>query len=233
MSSLNTKAGRLSYAAAKQDMLTLDDSIVSIAWSPGSATIQSFQGHGGGFKAKPHLRRLLINLTLGSSQDTIFNSSIGCVEYEMPSTDMSEAGLFLSGDERTIINKSYAKISQMYITNDEDIQEIYLGYRPLAASFVDTSDSNATNIMRIHIVNLNSSRGLIYQGSFRIKVHCVNVTLATRNYNLPYKISTAVVKATIDGNEGIIYLPISGNGGYTIVKTEILICNIRLEEVNG
>jgi len=233
ISSVNTKAGRLNYAAAKQDMLTLDNSIVSMVWSPGSALVQYFQGQGGRFEIKPEMRRLLINLTLGSSNDIIFNSTVGRIEYEMPSTDISDFGLFLSGDERAIINKSYTRMSQMYIANDEDSQVIHLGYRPLVTCFVDRSESNTTNVVRICLINLNSSKNLIFQGNFRIKVHCVNVTSETRNYNLPYQVSTAIVKASIDDDEGSVYLPTSSNVDSTLVKTQILICNIRLEEVNG
>ena len=233
IASVNTKAGQLNYAAAKQDMVTLDNSIVSMAWSPGSALVQYFQGHGGRFEVKPGLRRLLINLTLGSSSDIIFNSTIGRIEYEMPSADVSDSGLFLSGDERAIINKSYTRMSQMYIANDEDSQVIHLGYRPLATSFVDISENNTTNIVTICIINLNSSKNLTFQGNFRIKVHCVNVTSETRNYNLPYEVSTVIVEASIDDDEGRVYLPISSNVDSTLVKTEILICNIRLEEVNS
>jgi hypothetical protein len=233
MSSVNTKAGRLNYVSAKQDMLTLDDSIVSMAWSPGSALVQYFQGHGGKFETKPGLRCLLINLTIGSSSDIIFNSSVGRVEYELPSTDISESGLFLSGDERTVINKSYAKMSQMYITNDEGNQVIHLGYRPLAVSYVDRSEANTTNIVRIYLINLNSSKNLTFQGNFRIKIRSVNVTSETRNYSFPYELSRAIVKASIDGDEGRVYLPISSDANSTIVRVEILICSIRLEEVNS
>jgi len=232
MTSINTKTGRLNYAAAKQDMLTLDDQIISLTWSPGSAVVQSFQGHGEKFEVKPELRHLQINLTLGSTHDIVFNSSIGRVEYEMPSTDISEFELFLRGDGRSIINKSYTTMSQMFITNDENSKEIHLGYRPLAVSFIDRSETNLTNIIRIYVLNLNSSEDLTFQGSFRIRIHCVNVTIETRNYNLPNEVSTALAETSIDNDVDKVYLPISSNGESTIVKVEILICNIKLEEVN-
>jgi len=230
--SINTKSGRLNFEAAKQDMLMLENSIGSVLWSPSSSVILSFEGYGGKFETKPDVRRVLINFSYGSSYDIIFNATTGYIKYEMPLVDLNEAGYFFSGDKRTIVNQSFAKMAQLYMTNGEDKQEIHLGYRPLAISFVETSENNTVNVLRMFIVNLNSSESLVYQGSFHIKVRCVDVTVETRNYNFSQVGSSAVIKAFIDDDEGEVHLPVSSNGSFTLVRTEILICDIRVEEVN-
>jgi len=233
ITSVNTRAGRLNYEAAKQDMLMLENSISSVLWSPSSSRVHFFQGYGGKLEIKPDMRRLLINFTFGSSFDVIFNATNGYVKYEMPPVDLSEAGDFLRGDKRTIVNQSFALFSQMYITKSRESEEIYLGYRPMGVSFVDSSEDATVNVVRIFLVNLNSSESIVFQGSFYVKVRCVDVALETRNYNFSEVAPSVVVKASIDDEEGMVHLPVSSNGNFTLVRTEILVCSIRLEEVNA
>jgi len=231
VSSVNNRVGRLNYAATKQDMLMLENHINSIAWSPGSSVIQTFQGYGKEFETKPSLRHLVINVTLGSTSDVVFNSTIGYVRYEAPAADRGEVGEYLKGDDEQVINRSFSSMAQMYIRINGDDHEIYLGYRPLAVSFLDTSETDTVNVVRIFILNLNSSESLLFTGSFRLRIRCVNVTSETWNYNLTGQVDFAKVKATVEGDEGTVYLPLSSNGSYTLVRLEVLVCNVRLEEV--
>ncbi len=231
MSSVNSRSGRLNYAAAKEDMLMFENTINSVAWSPGSSVIQVFQGYGGEFATMPEMRHLAVNITLGPSSSVIYNSSVGYVSYRMPASDYGESDLFLRGDEEPVINRSFQSSAQMFIRVNGHNQEIYLGYRPLAISFMDTSEAGAVNVVRIFIVNLNSSESLLFTGSFRVRVNCVNITTQATTYNLTGEFPYAQVKATIEGSEGTVSLPLSSVDGFTVVRVEVLVCNIRLEEV--
>ena len=233
LSSVNNKAGRLNYAAAKQDMLALENRISSVTWGPGSSAIQTFQGYGGKFETKPGLRRLLIDFTCGASHSLIFNATIGYVRYGMPATDLGDVGASLRGDERTVVNQSYAGMPQMYIRTNGDNQEIYLGYRPLAVVSLDTSEASTVNVARIFLVNLNSSQNLLFEGGFRVRVRCVDVATETINYNFAGSIPFAVIKVAVEGEEDSVYLPLSSSGGSTLVRVEILQCNVKLEEVEA
>jgi hypothetical protein len=230
MSSVNSKAGRLNYAAAKQDMLIFENYINSVAWSPSSSVVQNFQGYGGEFETNPEMRRLVVNVTLGSTSKIVFNSTVGYVGYEMPASDHGEVGLYLKGDDEPVINQSFQSSAQMYIRINGDRNEIYLGYRPLAISFLDTSETSAVNVVRIFIINLNSSENLLFTGGFSLRIRCVNVT-AERDYNLTGEFSYAQVKVTAEGSEGTVSLALSSTGGVTAVRVETLVCNIKLEEV--
>jgi len=232
MSSVDTKANKVSFTAAKNAMLSLESSIKSIAWSPGSSAVQHFKDYYGTFETEPDARRLLLNLTFGSSNYVVFNSSLGRLKYEMPPADVNQVGWFLRGDKRVIINQSFAGMAQMYIENGEDSQELRLSYRPLAVSYEDSQDGSTVNIVRIYLINLNSSENLWFKGSFRVKARCVNVTVETRNYNFSGEVSFVIVRASVDGDEGTVYLPLSSSGNFTLVKVEVLVCNIRLEEVD-
>jgi len=232
MSSVSNRSTRLSYAAAKQDMLVLENTIRSISWSPGSSVIKEFHGHGGEFETVPGGRRLIINVSISSTSEIVFNSTIGYVRYELPAADRGEVGLYLQGDTEPIVNQSFLDTSQMYIQVGDNCQEIYLGYRPLAISFLDSSQNGQMNVIRIFIINLNSSESLLFTGEFRLRIRCLNVTSQTRSYNITDSVSYAAVKATVDGNTGTVHLPLSNEGNYTLVRLEVLICNVRLEEVN-
>ncbi|MBS7615271.1 hypothetical protein KEJ18_06045 [Candidatus Bathyarchaeota archaeon] len=208
-----------------------EDSINSVAWSPSSSIMQSFKGYGGEFETKPELRNLIVNVTLGLTEQVVFNSSIGYVRYEMPTSDMGEADVYIVGDEEPVINRSFQSSAQMYVRINGDSQEIYLGYRPLAISFLDASQTGIMNVVRIFIVNLNSSENLQYTGSFQVRVRCLNVTTKSWNFNLTDEIYNAYVKAAVEGEEGTVSLSLSSSGGFTVVRVEVLVCNIRIEEV--
>jgi len=232
MSSVSTRSSRLRYAAAKQDMLALENAIRSVSWSPGSSDIREFQGHGGEFETKPNFRRLVINLTIGSTSEIVFNSTIGYVRYELPAADRGEVGWYLQGDSEPLVNQSFREEAQMYIRISDDSQEIYLGYRPLTFSFTDSSQNNQLNVIRIFIINLNSSESVLFTGGFHLRIRCLSITTQTRSYNITGSVSSATVRAAIDGNAGVVYLPLSSEDSFTLVRLEILICNIKLEEVN-
>ena len=231
MSSVNSRSGRLNYAAAKQDMLMLENTISSVTWSSGSSVIQNFQGYGGEFEMRPEMRRLVVNLTLGPSSLIVFNSSVGYVSYRMPSSDYGEPDLYLRGDDEPVINRSFQSSAQMFIRINGDSQEIYLGYRPLVISFLDSSETGAVNVVRIFIVNLNSSESLQFTGGFRVRIGCVNITTETSTYNLTGEFTYAQVKVTSEGSEGTVSLPLSSADGFTVVRVETLVCNVKLEEV--
>lgn len=213
-------------------MLALENTIRLVSWSPGSSVIEEFQGHGGEFETKPNDRRLIINVSIGSTSEIVFNSTIGYLRYELPASDLSEVGWYLQGDKKPIMNQSFLDTAQMYIRVGEDSQEIYLGYRPLAISFLDSSDDDEVNVIRIFIINLNSSDSLLFTGEFRLRVRCLNVTTQTRNYVISESVSYAAVKATVDGNDGTVLLPLTSEDTLTRVRLEILICNVKIEEVN-
>jgi len=231
ISSISAKMSKLNYAASKQDMLALENAISYVSWSPGTSLIKEFQGHGGKFETKPQDQRLIINVTMGSTSEIVFNSTVGYVRYELPAAELSQVGWYLRGSPTPIINQSFLDMAQMYIRVGNNCQEIYLGYRPLAISFLDSSQNSQLNIIRIFIINLNSSENLLFTGGFRLRIRCINVTCQTGTYNISSSISRANIKVMIDGNEGSVQLPLSSSDTFTLVRLEILVCNVKIEEV--
>jgi hypothetical protein len=229
---ISAKTQALKVSGAEQGMLSLEKIVKFVAWSPGSYEIYEFDDFGGEFGVVPTAKRLVLNLTDDSSfYDVFFNSTIGKVVYELPPSETID-NLFLKGDNRVIVNQSSSTMTQLYISQGTEYYEITLSYRPLAGSTVTGSSSGKpVNNLRVYIVNLNSSQNITRLGNFRLKVTSVNVTSSWRTYNFTDPITSLSVKASLDGTNDEVSLPISSNPQGAIVNLETVTCNIKMEDV--
>ena len=227
---ININNQEVKVSAAKQRMLSLEKTIQSLAWSPGSYEIYEFEDLGGKLKTDATAKRLVMNLTDDSSfYDVFFNSSVGKVAYQLPTTEDTNH-VFLKGDNRVVVNQSSTTMTQLYMTMGETSPEITLSYRPLAGSAVtEQSGGKPTNRLRIYVVNLNSSETMTMQGKFRVKVACVNVTSTWENYDFSSPLTALTLKVSLDGVSGTVSLPITSNVNGALVDVETVVCNIKIQ----
>jgi hypothetical protein len=231
VSRVNSRGKLLKVSAAKQNMLSLENSVASVAWSSGSSKVHSFDDYGGNFVVEPEAKSLLINVTVSSFYDVVFNSSVGKAVYELPSSESMVSTVFLEGDNRVVVNQSTSTMTQLYESEGTKSPEITLSYRPLASSTETGSiDGKPLNNLRIYILDLNSSQSLTFQGSFYLRINCVTVTSIQRSYNFSYPITSLTVKATLDGVDGEVSLPISSSAEGALVNLEIVTCEVQLEQ---
>jgi len=234
VSRINSKSQLLKVSAAKQGMLYLEDSIASVAWSPGSSQVYSFDDCGGKLRVEPKAKSLLINLTDSSFYDVVFNGSVGKVVYELPPSESQDDNLFLKGDNRVVIIQSGFTMAQLYVSRGAESQEITLCYRPLVSSTeVGSSGGKPINSLRIYVINLDSSQNITLEGNFYLETACLNVTSSSRSYNFSYPITSLLVKVNFDGATSKVSLPISSNAEGALVNVEIVTCNIRLRRVGA
>jgi len=234
VSRINSKSQLLKVSAAKQGMLYLEDSIASVAWSPGSSQVYSFDDCGGKFRVEPEAKSLLINLTDNSFYDVVFDSSVGKAVYELPSSESPADNLFLKGDNRVVINQSRFTMTQLYSSQGTESPEITLCYRPLVSSTeVGSSGGKPVNSLRIYIISLNPSQNITLQGNFYLEIACLNVTSSSRSYNFSYQITSLMVKVNFDGVTDEVSLPISSSAEGALVNVEIVTCDIRLQRVGA
>jgi hypothetical protein len=230
VSRINSKSQLLKISAAKQGMLYLEDSVASIAWSPGSSQVYSFDDCGGKLRVEPEAKTLLINLTGNSFNKNVFNGSVGKAVYELPPSESPADNFFLEGDNRVVINQSRFTMTQLYSSHGAESPEVTLCYRPLVSStVVGSSGGKPVNSLRIYIISLNSSQNMTLQGNFYLKMTCLNVTYSTRNYNFTNQVNSLLVKVNFDGATGEVSLPISCNAEGALVNVEIVTCDIRLQ----
>ena len=234
VSRINSKSLLLKASAAKQGMLYLENSIASIAWSPGSSQVYSFDDCGGKLRVEPEAKSLLINLTDNSFYDVVFNGSVGKAVYELLSSESQGDTLFLKGDNRVVINQSRFTMTQLYIFQGTESPEITLCYRPLVSSTaVGSSSGKPVNSLRIYVISLNSSQSITLQGNFYLEIACLNVTSSSRSYDFSYPINSLLVKANSNGATGEVSLPISSNAEGALVNMEIITCDIQLRRIGG
>jgi hypothetical protein len=225
----------LNASVAKQSMLSFEDSIDSITWSPSTTTVYHFEDSGGNFKTFPAAKSLLVNVTDNMAFFAIvFNSSVGKAVYELPTAEAFVYALYLRGDKQAIINQNVFTMAQLYLASGASTPELTLTYRPLATmSETGTSQGKPVNTLRIYIINLNTSASLNTSGGFNIKATCLNVTSTLQTYNFTSLIATLTVKATLDERTDAVVLPVASNSNGAFVKIETLVCNIKLERIQG
>jgi len=229
---ISAKTLTLKVSGVEQEMLSLEKVVKFVSWSPGSYEIYEFGDFGGEFKVAPTAKRLVLNLTDDSSfYDVFYDSSVGKIVYELPSSEAQDR-VFLKGDNRAIVNQSSSTMTQLYISQSVEYYEITLSYRPLTgATVTGSSDGKPLNSLRVYIISLNSSESITRLGSFRLKVSCLSVTSSRRSYNFTSQITSLLVKAELDGSVGEVSLPISSNALGAIVNLETIACNLKIEDL--
>jgi len=227
---ISARGAFLKASVAKQNMQALDDAVRSVAWSFGASQSVFMEDCGATFKIEPTAQTLIINITDEQTfSQIVFNSSIGKVFYELEPSEIYYDGTFLRGDERPIINTTSSTISQLYVELGDEAKTLVLCYRPLATvAVIGSVDGKPLNLIRINILNLNSSQTLTLREKFYLKVASLNVTTATSQYAFDYAISSLALKVIFGGNSGTVWLPISSSSEGTLVNIEVTICNLKI-----
>jgi len=228
---ISARGAMLKASVAKQNMQTLDDAVRSVVWSFGASEVVYMDDCGGVFQTEPSAKHLIINFTDEQSfYDIVFNSSVGKAFYELEPSEFNYNGLFIRGDGRAIINQSAFTMTQLYVSAGDAAQELTLCYRPAATvASIGTSNGKPLNLIRIYIINLNSSQNLMLREKSHLKVTSLNVTTITRQYEFNASISSLALKAVFDGTSGTVWLPISSNQEGAVVNLEIVVCNVKIQ----
>jgi hypothetical protein len=228
---VNTRSTALKISTAKQDMLSFDETLLPVLWQPGSARTFEFSDSGGEVNVQPSANSLIINVTDNQNiAATIFNETIGQVMYELPYSEMPDAGLFLKGDSRTITNQSGAVITQLYIRSGAEHPEILLRYRPTTSyTTAGVENDKVVTNLRIYVVNLNSSETIAAFGKVPLKMSCVTTQITTTTYDLSYEPETLLVTSILDGVSGQVSIPVSSTASGAIINVEMVLCSVTIQ----
>ena len=226
---INSKSKSLNVAAAEQNMILLESKVSSIIWNEKSSAAYIFDDCGGTIKVEPSTVKLSINISAEDLNEEIYDYFIGKVVYELPSAETVDIGLYLKGDSRVIVNKSGSTMTKLFIASGAEKPEIILYYRPMV-SIVEAGlqDGKPLNILRIYIINMNSSQNFQSQGEIPIKISCINTVSILRSYNFSSQIANLSVNVRLNGEEGQVSVPISSNQNGAIVQVELVVCQIRI-----
>ena len=228
---VNARGQTLKITTAKQNFVSLDQNIMSVAWQPGSARQFEIADSGGELNVSPQNVSLSVSISDGADlNETVFNQSIGQVCYELPYSGSPETGLFLKGDSRTITNQTGAVVTQLCIASGVEHPEIRLSYRPTVSYASTGIDNNrAVNDLRIYIVNLNSSDAVVLYGKVPLRISCESTQITNTQYILNQSLSQLSINSVIDGEMGQVNVPISSTVDGAIINLEVVQCNIKVE----
>ena len=231
MEKMNSQGQTLKVSTAKQNMISLNDEIVSTLGQPGSSSTIDFTDSGGLLKIQPTSNVLSLGISTNSEvQETIFSTSIGKVIYELPYSSTSQTGLYLAGDSRTTTNQSGSSTSQLFIANGAEHPEIRLQYRPTVTYAVaGLENGKAVNNIRIYIVNLNSSAEISLQGELPLQISCIRTQLESNDYQVSSASRSLTVSSVLNGESGIVSVPISTTTEGAIIHVEIVISNVSIQ----
>jgi hypothetical protein len=229
---ISARGALLKASVAKQNMQVLDDAVRSVAWSFGASKVVYIDDYGGIFQTNPTAKNLVINFTDGQSlYDVVFNSSVGKAFYTLEPSEFNYEGFYIRGDGRAIINQSSFTLTQLYVATGDDAKELTLCYRPSAtAANIGATNGKPLNLIRVYIVNLNSSQTVMLREKFYLKITGVNVSTVTRQYEFNQSVSSLALKAVFDETTSIVRLPISSNTEGAFVNLEVVVSNIRIQE---
>lgn len=227
---IGAQSTTLKVSTAKQNMLSLNDAIVSTLWQPGSAATYDLSDSGGQTNIQPDNNTLTLTVSATGISDTVFNATIGKVTYELPYTSSADTGLYLKGDSRPITNQSGSSMSQLCIQNGAENIEIALRYRPsVTYASGGTEDGMTVTNIRIYIVNLNASDSISLYGDLPLQVSCKTTELSTESYQVASGVDSLIVTSVLDGSTGSVSVPISTSSLGGVIHLETVISDIAIE----
>ena len=222
----------LKLVAAEEKMLDLEEAITSTAWTPSGSRTLAFSDYGGRLRVETATNTLQVNVTLGASNSTVYDSDTGRFVYELPSTILGREGRWIRGDRRAIVNQSTAYQAQMSVSTGSEYQELVSRYRPLVSSSVGgLSAGRRVNNLRIYVVNLNASEALVSGGEFHVKVTCLHVSTSLETFNGTSSDTSMSVSVNLDGATRILLVPISVGASGSLMRVEVVVSSMRIEGV--
>lgn len=228
---INSRGALLRASVAKQNMQFLDDAVHSVAWSFSASEVVYMDNCGGIFKTENTAKNLALNFTDEQTfYSVLFNSPVGRMYYKLDDSEFNEDGSYIRGDDRAVINQTAFTMTQLYVMTADDAKQLVLSYRPLAtAAAIGTSGGKPLNLIRVNVINVNSSANLSQQEKFYLKVTSVNVTTTKTRYEFNQSVSSLAIKSAFDGKETTVWLPISSISDGVVVDVEVDVCYITIQ----
>ena len=225
---VNDQGQILKVSTAKEGLFSIDNAVISTLGKPGSSNTLEIADSGGMLRIQPDATLLTLIITNGGTiQQTIFNSSVGKIIYELPPTSSAQIGFYLKGDENSIVSQSGSSATQLFIQNGDEHPEILLQYRPTVTYVVGgTENGMRINTVRIYLVNLNSSDSIALQGKVPLQIACTDTQLVAQNYQSAADNLTII--SAVDGKMNSVSIPILDTAEGAVIKLEVVVSNISI-----
>ena len=227
---VNAQSQNLKVSTARQNFAELDDGVMAVVWQPGAARKFEVSDSAGRLNVQPTANPVIIAVADGRDvNQTVFSQAIGQVTYELPYADSPDTGTYLKGDGRTFTNQTGGSITQLCIRNGVERAEILLRYRPaVSCAVTGEEDGKAVNDLRIYVVNLNGSDAVALMGKVPLRLSCESTHVDLFRHSLSYGPEVLQVSSTIDGENGVAYVPISSTVQGAIVNVSVVQCSVKI-----
>lgn len=227
---VNSQTQTLKVEAAKENLVSFNQNLMSVIGQPGSARVLEILDSGGKLNVEPYNCSLVLSITDNIDiNQTIYNQTIGQIRYELPYSDSPDTGLYLKGDSRTITNQSGSLITQLFIARGAEYAEIRIHYRPTVSYMIAGTESNRPiNNLRVYIVNMNTSDSVSLFGKVPLRISCDSTQITSFSYSLNYEINSLLFSSVLDDALGQASIPVSSTVDGAIINLEIIQCNIRV-----
>ncbi len=228
---LQIQSKALKVSTARQNYQSLNNLILSTIGQPGSSSTIDLSDSGGTTNIQPTNNILTMTVSDNLTIDqTIFDSPVGQITYELPTSSSIDMGFYLEGDSQAITNQSGSSLSQLYITSGSQGPEIQLQYRPTVTyAYAGIQNGQDVNDVRIYIVNLNSSEPIALQGDLPLQISCISTQLTTQTYQVSYQPGNLIVNAQLNGAKGNVSIPLSSTAQGSIINVETVISNVSIQ----
>lgn len=230
---ISSLSSEVKSSTAKQNMQKLDDGINAVSWSTGSSTIVTMDDAGTTFQIAHTFPRLILNFTDNqTTSKVIFNSTVGETLYQLPPSESNQDGFYIRGNQQAIINQSAYTLTQLYFAKVNYVPSLILCYRPsVTVVALDLKGNLPLNLVRINIINLNSSQARLLEGKSFLRVASLGVASETIHYNLNQSTSSIALTSMLDGTRTTVQLPIYSDNAGAAVDFEIVVCNVQIQNV--
>ncbi len=232
---IGSKGAQLSDSIASRNMQSLDDAIRAIAWSHSSSEVLSMQDCGGSFYVSPTSRHLALTISDGQSfTDMPFNGSIGRVFSSIPPSDLFDDGMYIRGDDRSLVNQTSSSITQLSVESRNEGKQIALSYRPsFTSAAIGFENDRPQNLIRINLVALSCSRIFLAEGQFNLRITSVNVSISRSSYQFNQSVSAVSLISALDGKSTYVSIPIDTSPAGTVVQLEIVVSRVDVQELEA
>jgi len=193
---LEQQRGMAEFDCAKESILAFNDALENVAWKPQAARSARFTIEYGHLELITDFKPLIVNVTVGSNNPTVYYDSAGLVKYYIPIKYVNFGEGYRSyilGNESLLVVRNTESFGRAVVEQASRWLSISLNYRVRAmrTSVVDV-DGETVNYVDIWVIKLVIGNWSSHIYDFDLKARCLDVT--TTSYG-PYD---ATDSCTID-----------------------------------
>lgn len=184
---LEQQRGMAEFEVAKESILAFNDALENVAWKPQASRSARFTIEYGHLELIPDFKTLIVNVTVGSNNPTVYYDSTGFVKYYI-STKYVNFGegyqSYILGNETLLVVRNTESFGRAVVEQASSWLSISLNYRVRAmrTSVVEV-DGETVNYVDIWVIKPVIGDRSSYVHDFDLKARCLNVT--TTSYG-PY-----------------------------------------------